>query len=206
MRYVWLAAWLPLLVSGCAPVILGAGAAGAYTTIEDRRTTGVQIDDEGIEVRAGNRVSDRFGEKVHVNATSFNRVVLLTGEVPDAATREEVERVVRAVPGVQGVSNELEIAGASSLGARTNDAFITSKVKARFLDARKFNPVHVKVVTESGVVYLLGVVTEQEANDAVDLARTMAGVRKVVKIFEVCRSTDEACRARPTDRPLKPAA
>ena len=206
MRLVWLAASLPFIVSGCAPVILGAGAAGAYTAIEDRRTTGVQIDDEGIEVRAGNRLSDRFGDKVHINTTSFNRVVLLTGEVPDVATREEVERVVRAVPGVQGVSNELEIAGASSLGARTNDAFITSKVKARFLDARRFNPVHVKVVTESGVVYLLGVVTEQEANDAVDLARTMAGVRKVVKILEICRTSDEVCRARPTDRPLKPAA
>ena len=206
MRLVWLAASLPLLISGCAPVILGAGAAGAYTAIEDRRTTGVRIDDEGIEVRAGNRVSDRFGDKAHVNTTSFNRVVLLTGEVPDAATREEVERIVRAVPGVNGVSNELEIAGASSLGARTNDAFITSKVKARFLDARKFNPVHVKVVTEAGIVYLLGVVTEQEANDAVELARTMAGVRKVVKIFELCRASDEVCRARPTDRPLKPAA
>ena len=184
MKFSWLAASLPLLVSGCAPVILGAGAAGAYTTIEDRRTTGVQIDDDGIEERAGNRVSDRFGDKVHVNATSFNRVVLLTGEVPDAATRAEVERVVRAVPGVQGVTNELEIAGASSLGARTNDAFITSKVKARFLDARKFNPVHVKAVTEEGTVFLMGLVKKQEANDATELARTTSGVTRVVRVFE----------------------
>ena len=188
---------------GCAPVLIGAAAGGAYTSLEDRRTAGVQIDDEGIELRVGNRLSDRFGDKAHISVTSYNRSVLLTGEAPDVQTREEAERIARAVPGVQGVANELEIAGVSSLGSRTNDAFITSKVKARFLDARRFNPVHVKVVTEAGVVYLLGVVTEQEGNEAVELARTMSGVRKVVKVFEYCRSTDEVCRARPTD-PQKP--
>ena len=190
-------------LDGCTPVLIGAGAAGAYTTLEDRRTTGVQIDDEGIELRSGNRISDRFGDKVHVNVTSYNRSVLLTGEVPDARTREEIEKIVRAVPGVIGLSNELEISGITSLGARTNDSFITSKVKARFLDARKFNPVHVKVVTEGGVVYLMGVVTAREANDATDLARTMAGVRKVVKIFEHCKESDEVCRPRPSE-PQKP--
>jgi osmotically-inducible protein OsmY len=204
-RTVWLLACL-LALPGCAPVLLGAAAGGAYSTIEDRRTTGVQIDDEGIELRVGNRIGNRFGDRAHVSVTSYNRAVLLTGEVPDAQSREEIERIARAVPGVLGVANELEIAGVSSLGARTNDAFITSKVKARFLDARRFNPVHVKVVTEASVVYLLGVVTEQEAKDAVDLARTMSGVRKVVRIFEVCRITDEICRPRPTDRPLKPDA
>lgn len=208
MTRVWIAACLiacPL--TGCAPVLIGAAAGSAYTSFEDRRTAGVQIDDEGIELRVGNRISDRFADKAHVSVTSYNRSVLLTGEVPDAQSREEAERIARAVPGVQGVANELEIAGVSSLGARTNDAFITSKVKARFLDARRFNPVHVKVVTEAGVVYLLGVVTEQEANDAVELARTMAGVRKVVKIFEYCKSADEICKARPTDAPKpKPSA
>jgi osmotically-inducible protein OsmY len=207
MRRFWIAACLlacPL--AGCAPVLIGAAAGGAYTSLEDRRTAGVQIDDEGIELRVGNRISDRFGDRAHVSVTSYNRSVLLTGEAPDAASREEAERIARAVPGVQGVANELEIAGISSLGSRTNDAFITSKVKARFLDARRFNPVHVKVVTEAGVVYLLGVVTEQEGEEAVELARTMSGVRKVVKIFEYCKGADELCRARPTDQKPKPAA
>jgi len=206
MRRLCIAATACLLLPGCAPVLIGAAAGGAYTSLEDRRTAGVQIDDEGIELRVGNRIGDRFADRVHVSVTSYNRSVLLTGEVPDAQTREEVERIARAVPGVRSVSNELEIAGVSSLGARTNDAFITSKVKARFLDARKFNPVHVKVVTEAGVVYLLGVVTEQEAEEATELARTMSGVRKVVRIFEICRPTDEACRPRPAGEKPKPAA
>lgn len=204
MRSFWLAACvLACPLAGCAPVLIGAAAGGAYTSLEDRRTAGVQIDDEGIELRVGNRINDRFADRAHVSVTSYNRSVLLTGEVPDAQSREEAERIARAVPGVQGVANELEIAGVSSLASRTNDAFITSKVKARFLDARKFNPVHVKVVTEAGVVYLLGVVTEQEANEAVELARTMSGVRKVVKIFDICRTGDDVCRPRPAD-PQKP--
>lgn len=194
------------LLAACAPVLIGAAAGGAYSSLEDRRTAGVQIDDEGIELRIGNRINDRFGDRAHVSVTSYNRSVLLTGEVPDAQSREDAERIARAVPGVRGVNNELEVAGVSSLGARTNDAFITSKVKARFLDARKFNPLHVKVVTEAGVVYLLGVVTEQEANEAVELARTMSGVRKVVKVFEYCGPGDDACRPRPAAEKPKPAA
>jgi osmotically-inducible protein OsmY len=187
------------LAAGCAPVLIGATATLGYTTLEDRRRTGVQFDDQTIENRAASRIAERYGDKVHVNTTSYNRVVLLTGEVPDAAAREDVEKITRAVPGVIGVSNELEVAGISSLGARTNDSFVTSKVKARFLDAGKFSPVHVKVVTENGVVYLLGVVTDTEANDAVELTRTVAGVRKVVKIFEYCKPTDEICRPRPVE-------
>jgi osmotically-inducible protein OsmY len=187
------------LAAGCAPVLIGATATLGYTTLEDRRRTGVQFDDQTIENRAASRIAERYGDKVHVNTTSYNRVVLLTGEVPDAAAREDVEKITRAVPGVIGVSNELEVAGISSLGARTNDSFVTSKVKARFLEAGKFSPVHVKVVTENGVVYLLGVVTDTEANDAVELTRTVAGVRKVVKIFEYCKPTDEICRPRPVE-------
>lgn len=195
-----------LLLNACAPVLIGAGAGAAYTSFEDRRRAGVLIDDEGIELRASNRLHDRFGDKGHVSVTSYNRMMLITGEVPDTRTREDVERLLRAIPGVRGVNNELDISGASSLGARTNDAFITSKVKARFLDARRFNPIHVKVVTENGVVFLLGIVTEVEANSAVNLARTMSGVRKVVKVFEYCKPTDELCRPRPTEQKPKPAA
>jgi len=186
-----------LALQGCAPALIGAGGVAAFTAAEDRRTTGTQIEDEGVELRVANRVSGRFGDKAHVNVTAFNRWVLLTGEAPDDAARAEMEKIAAAVPNVRGVSNEVQVAGVSSLASRASDSFITSKVKARFVDARKFSPVHVKVVTEAGVVYLLGVVTEKEAEDAVEVARTTGGVRKVVKIFEYCKETDEVCRPKP---------
>ncbi|MDH4173222.1 MAG: BON domain-containing protein [Betaproteobacteria bacterium] len=185
---------LPLLQGCVEMMVVGTGVAVA--TVEDRRTTGAQLEDRGIELRAANRIDDRLGERVHVNVTSFNRYVLLTGEVADEATRAEVEGLARAVPNVLGVSNDLQIAGKSSTTSRSNDTLITSKVKARFADANRFNIFHVKVVTEAAVVYLLGIVTEQEAADAVEIARTTAGVRKVVKMFEYCKATDEVCRPR----------
>jgi osmotically-inducible protein OsmY len=180
-------------LSGCFPVVM-VGSGTAMLAAQDRRTSGTQIEDEGIELRAGNRIGERFGDKVHVSITSFNRSALLTGEVPDARSREEVEKIVLAVPNVRGVTNEIQVAGISSLGSRGKDSFITARVKARFVDARKFNPVHVKVVTEAAVVYLLGQVSEQEAADAVELARTTGGVRRVVKIFEYCKPTDPGCQ------------
>lgn len=192
---------LPLVATslqGCFPVV-AVGAGTAVLSAIDRRTSGTQIEDEGIELRATNRVSERYGDKVHFNITSYNRAVLVTGEVPDAAAKAEIEKIVRAVPNVRGVTNDLQVAGFASLGQRSNDGFITSKVKARFVDANKFNAVHVKVVTEAGTVYLMGIVTEREANDAVEIARTTGGVRKVVKIFEYCKPTDEACR--PPEQP-----
>ena len=156
----------------------------------------MQIEDERIELVAGNRIGDRYGEKVHVNATSFNRQVLLTGEVADEQTKTEIARIVAAVSNVREVFNELQVAGASSLGARSNDSFLTSKVKARFVDSKLVNAVHVKVVTEAATVYLLGLVTEKEAADATEVARTTGGVRKVVKIFQYCRPDEDACRPR----------
>jgi osmotically-inducible protein OsmY len=168
---------------------------------EDRRSSGAQLDDQSIEWRASSRIGDRFGSKVHVNITSYNRAVLLTGEVPDERTRGEVDSLVRGVPSVQGTTNELVVAEPTSLGSRTTDSFITSKIKTRFLDAGKFNALHVKVVTEAGVVYLLGVVTEKEADDAVEIARTTGGVRKVVKMFEYCKTNDEVCRIAPPTPP-----
>jgi len=185
---------LPLL-QGCMEMMM-VGTGVALATVEDRRTTGAQLEDRGIELRAANRIDDRLGERVHVNVTSFNRYVLLTGEVVDEATRAEVEGLARGVPNVLGVSNDLQVAGKSSTTSRSNDTLITSKVKARIADANKFNVFHVKVVTEAAVVYLLGIVTEQEAADAVEIARTTAGVRKVVKIFEYCKPTDDVCRPR----------
>ena len=182
--------WLP----GCAPLVVGAGAASALSVSEDRRSSGAQLDDQSIEWRASSRIGERFGSKVHVNITSYNRNVLLTGEVPDERVRGEVESLVRAVPSVLGTTNELVVAEATSLGSRTTDSYITSKIKTRFLDAAQFNAMQVKVVTEAGVVYLMGIVTDKEANDAVEIARTTGGVRKVVKMFEYCKSTDEVCR------------
>ncbi|HEX7052476.1 MAG TPA: BON domain-containing protein [Burkholderiales bacterium] len=181
------------LLQGCVPVLVGAGGAAAVTALEDRRSTGAQIDDESIEIRSSNRISDRFGDKVHVNVTSYNRIALITGEVPDERTREQVERIVLAVPSVRGVTNDLQIAGPSSFGGRANDSYITTKVRGRLLDTKRISPVHVKVVTEAGVVYLMGIVTEAEAEEAVEIARTTGGVRKVVKVFEYCRPGDERC-------------
>jgi osmotically-inducible protein OsmY len=184
-----------LLLNGCVEMPLG-GAALAGATVADRPTPGTQLADRGIELRAANRIDDRFGERVHVNVTSFNRYALLTGEVPDEPTRTEAETLSRGVPNVLGVSNDLQVAGKSSTTSRSNDTLITSKVKTRFADANRFNIFHVKVVTEAAVVYLLGIVTEEEAAAAVEIARTTAGVRKVVKMFEYCQPTDEVCRPR----------
>lgn len=184
-----------LLLQGCAETVIAVGAGAAVMAATDRRSTGAQVDDEGIELQVTNRIDERFGGKVHVNVTSFNYVVLLTGEVPDASTRTEIEKIARAPKTVRSVVNEVQVAGVSSFGARTNDSFITSKVKARFLDEGHFNPNHVKVVTEASVVYLMGIVTEAEANEAVEIARTTGGVLKVVKIFEYCTAGQAPCKA-----------
>jgi len=187
------------LLQGCGPLVL-AGAGAAVVSFEDRRTTGSQVEDQSIELRTGNRIDDRYGDKAHVNVTSYNRTVLLTGEVTNDAARAEIEKLARGVPNVLGVSNDLQVAGKSSMGSRSNDTYLTSKVKTRFIDSGKFNAIHVKVVTEAGVVYLLGMVTEKEAEDAVEIARTSGGVRKVVKMFEYCKPTDEMCQPRPAPK------
>lgn len=189
-------ALLALPLQGCVEMAVVGGAGMAALGYEDRRTAGTIVEDEGIELRAGNRVSERFGDKVHVNVTSYNRSVLVTGEVPDENTKAEVEKLVQGVSHVRSIVSELRIAAPSSFSARANDSGITGKVKARFLDAGKFSAVHVKVVTEASVVYLLGWVTEAEANAAVEIARTTGGVRKVVKVFEYCKPTDPACAPR----------
>jgi osmotically-inducible protein OsmY len=182
------------VLQGCVPMMLGAGGAAAYSSLEDRRTAGTQLDDESIEVRASNRISDRFASRVHINVTSYNRVALITGEVPDEGARDEVEKIVRAVPNVREVTNDLQVSGISSYASRANDTYLTSKVRGRLFDTKRVSPVHLKVVTEAGVVYLMGVVTEPEADEAVDIARNTGGVRKVVKVFEYCKPTDEQCR------------
>ena len=174
---------VPLLAGCIGAVAVGAGA-GALMMV-DRRSSETIVTDEGIELRTETRINEQFEFKVHINVTSFNRMVLLTGEVPTEAAKLEAEKIARGVPNVKSISNELAIAGNSSFGGRSNDSYITSKVKARFVDANKFNAANVKVVTEAGVVFLLGIVTQAEADAAVEIARTTAGVQKVVRVFEI---------------------
>jgi osmotically-inducible protein OsmY len=182
---------LPPLLQGCLPVI-AAGAGAGVLVATDRRTSGTYLEDEGIEIKASTRISDKYKDRVHVNVTSFNRTVLLTGEVPTPEIRADAEKLAGEVPNVRSVANEIQVAGISSLTARGNDSFITSKVKARFVDVNKFSANHVKVVTEASTVYLLGLVTRQEADDAVEVARTTGGVSKVIKLFEYIASAAPA--------------
>jgi osmotically-inducible protein OsmY len=187
------------VLEGCVPAAIGVAAGVGVYSAYDRRTTGAQVDDEGIELRISNRISERYGDKVHVNVTSYNRVVMLTGEVPNEGIRDELEKSIVGLAGVRGVTNEVQVGPNTAYSARANDSAITGKVKARFVDANRFNAVHVKVVTENSNVYLLGIVTEKEGNDAAELARTTSGVRKVIKVFEYCRAGDDACR--PKEQP-----
>lgn len=186
MHKVRLAALLviPLvaILSGCVAAVVG-GAGTAAVLSEDRRTVGTVTEDQGIEFKAESRIRDKYKD-THINLTSYSRMVLITGEVPDAAAKADVEKIVRAVENVRGIYNEVAVGPIGPLSARTNDSFITSKVKARFVDQRKFNAIHVKVVTEADVVYLLGLVKRKEADDAVEIARTTSGVKRVVKLFE----------------------
>jgi osmotically-inducible protein OsmY len=172
-----------IALGGCVAAAVGGAAAGGYLVGEDRRAASVMAEDEAIELRASNNISEKF-PAAHINSTSYNRLVLLTGEAPSAEAKAEIERIVRGLPNVRGTFNEIDVRPATALSSRTNDSFITSKVKARFVDARKFNPVHVKVVTENSVVYLMGIVKRQEADAATEIARTTSGVRRVVRVFE----------------------
>jgi osmotically-inducible protein OsmY len=172
-----------LLLTGC-PAVMVTGAGAGVAIAEDRRTLGTQAEDEGIELKTVNRVSERVPEQIHLNVTSYNRLVLLTGEVPNDNVRTAVERIARSVENVRGVTNELTIGAPTSLSSRANDSYVTSKVKARFVDAQRFNPLQVKVVTENQTVFLLGLVKHAEAKEAIDITRTTEGVKKVITVFE----------------------
>lgn len=174
---------LPTL-QGCIPFVAAGATAGALATF-DRRSLGTQTEDESIEWKASALVNEKLGDKSHINFTSYNRKVLLTGEVPTSEAKAEAERLVLGVNHVQSVYNELLVRPASSFSDRSNDSFITSKVKSRSVDSGKFNPVHVKVITEAGTVFLLGMVTQPEANSAIQVARTTAGAKTVVNLLEI---------------------
>lgn len=173
---------LPTL-NGCVPVI-AAGAATGGLAAADRRTSGAYVEDEAIEWKISGRLRDALGTKIHSNITSYNRNVLITGEATDEATKTEAEKIAKGVENVNIVTNELAIGEASSISARSNDVYLTTKVKTRLISENRVSPHVVKVVTENSVVYLLGLVTRSEGDIAAEIARSTDGVSKVVKVFE----------------------
>jgi len=172
------------LLTGCVPVLIAGAAGGAVMVATDRRSAGAQVDDESIELKVITQGTNDFGDRIHLNVTSYNGFVLLTGEVPDQGTWASVGAMVKNTEKVRGVHNELVVAPLSDYSARSNDTYITSKVKSRMIEANKFPPNAVKVVTERGVVYLLGIVSKQEGDAAAEIAATTAGVVRVVKFFQ----------------------
>jgi osmotically-inducible protein OsmY len=179
-------------LSACAPLLIGGAALGGALMITDRRTSGTQIEDQAIELKAGNRVREVLGERGHVNATSYNRLLLITGEVPSDADRAAVERTLSQIDNLRSTVNELAVMGSSSLTARSNDTILTGKVKATLVDAKDLDAHSVKVITERATVYLMGRVTEREAARAAELARQVGGVQKVVRVFEILTDAEVA--------------
>jgi osmotically-inducible protein OsmY len=186
-----LAAAAVTALPGCAPLILGGAMVGSVLMATDRRTTGAQVEDQGIEIKAGNVVKD-LATLGHVSVTSYNRMVLLTGEVPEEAQRGRIEQALTKIENVKSVVNELAVSGNSSSTSRANDLLLGTKVKASFLDAKDVFANAVKVVVERGNVYLMGRVTEREAVRAAELASRVPGVAKVVRVFELISEEEQA--------------
>jgi len=176
-------------LQGCIAVVAGAAVGGAFATV-DRRSLGAQTEDKAIAVKADTRLPGIVGDAGHVNVNSYNRKVLLTGEVRDEAMKRAVENEVRSIANVDTVTNELEIAGPSSYTSRSSDALITSKVKLSLADKNTIKATSFKVVTERGNVYLMGLVTQREGNIAAQVAQGVAGVMRVTKIFEYISEED----------------
>jgi osmotically-inducible protein OsmY len=179
-------------LAGCAPLIIGGAMVSGTLMATDRRTSGTQIEDQAIELKASSRVKEVVGDRGHVNTTSYNRMVLITGEVPTDADKLAVEQAVARIENVRSIVNELAASGSASLTSRSNDTLLTSKVKASFVDARDMLSNAFKVVTERGTVYLMGRVTEREATRASELARSVSGVQKVVRVFEIVTESELA--------------
>lgn len=190
------AAFAATSLSGCAGLVVGGAMVGGAMVVVDRRTTGTQVEDQAIEFKGGARASE-VAPAGHVNVTSYNRQVLITGEVPNDVDKRAVEQAVGKIENVRSVVSELAVMGNSSAGARTNDAVLSGKVKAAFIDAKDLQAQALKVVTERGVVYLMGMVTEREASRAAEVARAVSGVQKVVRVFEII-SEAELARLQPS--------
>ena len=184
-------------LSACAPLIVG-GAVMTGVMVTDRRTTGTQVEDESIEIKVASAVSQDLGDRVHLNVTSFNRQVLLSGEVRTAADKERAEKLASSQENVNAVVNDLVVMPVSSLTQRSKDIVITGRIKAAFVDAKDLQVNAVKVVTERGIVYLMGRVTAREAKRATEIARGMSGVTKVVRVFEEISEQELQRLSRPT--------
>ena len=179
-------------LTGCFPLLLGGAMVGGATVYTDRRTSGTQLEDEAIELKASNRISKELGERARVSVVSYNRLVLLTGVVSGEADRAVVGRVVSGVDNVRSIVNEVTVVSAQPTNTTASDALVTSKVKASLIDSKDIFAQSVKVVTERGTVYLMGRVTEREANRATEIARGVSGVDKVVRVFEVITEAELA--------------
>ena len=184
LRSATLVALASAALSGCAALIVG-GAVGTALMVSDRRTSGVQIEDQAIELKALTRIRETVGERGHISATSYSRTLLLTGEVASEADRTALEQSLSRIENLRSTVNELAVMGSSSMASRSSDTVITSRVKASYLDAKDLQANAIKVVTERGTVYLMGRVTEREATRATELARGISGVQKVVRVFEI---------------------
>jgi osmotically-inducible protein OsmY len=186
-------------VSGCIPLVIG-GAMTSAMVVSDRRTPGTVVEDEGIELKASARIRDNIGERVHINVTSYNRQVLLTGEAPTADDKKLVERVVSSVENVRNIVNEIQIAGVSTLTQRSSDALVSGRVKAGLVDAKDLLANAFKIVTEHGTTYMMGRVTQREATRATEVISATSGVQKVVRILEII-SEEELARNLPQQTP-----
>lgn len=175
--------------TACVPLMVGGAVVGTLVAT-DRRTSGAQLEDEGIDLRSANRIREALGDRAHVNINSYNRQVLLTGEVPTAQDKQNVEQIVSKVDNVRSIVNEIAVLGNSTIGQRSSDSLLTAKVKAGLVDAKDLFAGAFKVVTERGTTYLMGRVSQREADRATEVARGVGGVQKVVRIFEII-SEDE---------------
>lgn len=177
-----LALVLPAL-HGCVPAVVAAGGA-AVVMVDDRRSTGTYVEDKTIGSKVSSRINEKYSDEVHVDVIPFNRFVLLVGEAPSQQIKDDIGVIALGVENVRNVQNDISVGPVTSTSTRANDAYLTSKVNANFATAAKFDPVHVKVVTEDSVVYLMGLVSHKEGQDAAEIASTTGGVKKVVKVFE----------------------
>ena len=189
-------------LGGCAAAVVG-GAVATGMVATDRRSTGAQLDDQNIELRAASSLSGTFGDRAHINVTSFNAKVLITGEVATEADRQQAFQIVSQVQGVRSVVNELAVMPVTSLSQRSSDSLITAKVKASMVDASDVFGTLFKVVTERNTVYLMGRVTQAEANRATEIARGVSGVQRVVRVLEI---VTEAELKPPPPTPATPAS
>ena len=186
-------------LTACVPLVVGGALVGGAVVATDRRTTGTVVEDEGIELRAASRLREALGERAHINVTSYNRQVLMTGEVPTAQDKQTVERIVAGVDNVRHIVNELGVLANSSLSQRSSDSLVTGRVKGGLIDAKDLSVNAFKILTERGVTYVMGRVTAREAKRATDVISSTSGVQKVVRILETISEAELASMQAPAN-------